>query len=186
MVKQVRRVALLALLAAGAVSGCLFSPEKKAPLAVLPPEYPPAKTPNQALLNMITAYEARDSVGTEAIYDIAYEGSSTDLSAPTPAVVNLTRTDEKHHVGFLLRDSNIASISLDFKPLTWFRLPPDASDPADWAVLQVNSAEVQIQDVNLGTTWQSQNNTMLYTFIPTVTAPGDSLWKIIRWTEVRN
>jgi hypothetical protein len=70
--------------------------------------------------------------------------------------------------------------------LTWFRLPPDASDPADWAVLQVNSAEVQIQDVNLGTTWQSQNNTMLYTFIPTVTAPGDSLWKIIRWTEVRN
>jgi hypothetical protein len=186
MVNQVRRAALLALLAAGALSGCLFSPEKKAPRTTRPPIYLDPTNINQALLNMIAAYEARDSVGTEAVYDGSYQGSSVDLKDPRP-VITLNRDDEKHHVNALKQNPNIASIHIDFGPQsTWNRLPPESGDDPDWAILQINNPKIEVQDVQSGTLFQTPNVNMLYTFKPTVSAPGDTLWAIIRWAEVRS
>jgi len=183
---QFRGAALLSILAAGVLSGCLFSPEKKAPISVPPPFYPAPKNINQALLNMIAAYEARDSVGTENIYDVAYEGVSIDLKDQTPTVT-LNRLDERHHVGRLKLDPNIVSVSLNFGPQSaWVRIPPLGGDPADWAVLQIDQANIQILDILTGITSQAQNNKMTYTFIPTVTAPGDTTWAIRRWEEIRS
>jgi hypothetical protein len=152
-----------------------------------PPPYSEPTSPQNVLFNMIASYEARDSVQTAQVYDAAYQGASTDFSSPSPTTLTFTKFDEVHHVGFLRLDPNITSVALDFGPQsTWSRLPPDVSDPADWAVLQINNAQIQIQDINMGTTSQAQNNMMLYTFIPTVAAPGDTTWKIVRWTEVKN
>lgn len=185
MVIQVRNVALLSILAAGALSGCLFSPERKAALSTPPPIYPEAKNIKQALTNMIAAYEARDSVGTEAIYDVNYQGTSVDLADPRPTLT-LSRVDERHHVATLKLDPNIVSVNLNFGPqAAWTRIPPDALDPQDWAVIQIDQANIQILDINSGTTFQAQNNKMTYTFIPTVAAPGDTTWKIRRWEEIR-
>jgi hypothetical protein len=150
-------------------------------IAILP------TTPQNTLLLMVEAYVGRDSVATEGIYDVAYEGTSTDLASPTPAVYNLTWFDEKHHVAVLKNNPNIANISVQLGSQTaWRRLPPEAGDPQDWAVLQIDRANIQITDVSSGFLYQAQNNKMLYTFIPTVAAPGDTTWKIVRWTEVRN
>jgi hypothetical protein len=152
-----------------------------------PPPYSEPTSPQNVLFKMIETYEARDSLQTSQVYDDTYEGTSTDFSSPSPTTLTFTKFDEVHHVGFLRLDPNITAISVDFGPQsTWSRLPPDVSDPADWAVLQINNAQIQIQDINIGTTSQAQNNMMLYTFIPTVAAPGDTTWKIVRWTEVKN
>jgi hypothetical protein len=184
---HLRRFTPLLVLASGMLAGCLFSPEKKPPLVADPIEYLEPGTPNAVLQNMVTAYEARDSVATAVVYDVAYEGTSTDLASPTPAVYNLTWFDEKHHVAVLKNNPNIANISVQLgSQTTWRRLPPEAGDPQDWAVLQIDQANIQITDVNTGFLYQAQNNKMLYTFIPTVAAPGDTTWKIVRWTEVRN
>jgi hypothetical protein len=174
----------LALALAIAITGC----DKKQDGGGLGPGPQPQPLPNSpttTLLNMITAYEGRDSVGTEAVYDVAYEGTSVDLADPRPTIT-FTRSDERHHVGILKLEPNIVGVSLNFGPQSaWVRLAPNASDPPDWAVLQIDQANIQILDINTGTTHQAQNNRMTYTFIPTVAAPGDTTWKIRRWEEIR-
>jgi hypothetical protein len=188
MAMHLRRFAPLLVVTAGLVTGCLFSPEKKPPLPVVPFEYLRPSTPNAVLQNMKEAYERRDSVQTAEIYALGYEGTSTDLASPTPAVYNLTWFDEKHHVAALKLNTDIASISVDLGPQgTWLRLSPEPTDPPTWAVVQIQQANIQVNDVNSGFLYQSQNNKMLYTFAPyDVPAVGDTLWNIIRWTEVRN
>ncbi len=184
MVIQVRNAAILSILAIGVLSGCLFSPEKKAPISTPPPEYPAPRNVNQALLNMIAAYEARDSVGTEAIYDVNYQGSSVDLADPRPTIT-LSQIDERHHVAVLKLDPNIVSVTLNFGPQSsWIPIPPNVGEE-DWKVLQINSANIEIRDANTGTTFQSQNNKMVYTFIPHVSTSGDTTWAIRRWEEIR-
>jgi len=147
---------------------------------------PVPSTPRIALANMVRAYEARDSVETLAVYDPTYEGRSTDLASPRPDIV-FNRADEIHHVRALHDNPDIVSVAVEFgPPSTWFRLPPDNTDPSDWAILQINSANVEIMDIGTATLHQAKNSMMLYSFKPTVAAPGDTTWKIIKWTEVRN
>ncbi|MEK7315177.1 MAG: hypothetical protein AAB011_03275, partial [Candidatus Eisenbacteria bacterium] len=143
-------------------------------------------SPQNVLQNLISAYTTRDSVETAAVYDATYEGTSTDLSASTP-VLTFTRADEIRHVGVLMLSRNIVTVFLDLgSPANWQRLPANASDPADWAVVPIPASTIRIEDIGSATTWDTSNQPMEFTFKPTVTAPGDTTWKVVRWTEFAN
>lgn len=139
-----------------------------------------------ALLNLLTAYQTRDSVKTALLYDDAYTGSSIDPSGLIGDFA-FTKADEIRHVGQLRLDPNIVSVLVDFGPQSsWLRLPADASDPPEWARIQINASIVRVDDIQSSTTYEASNNPMLYDFKPTVAAPGDTTWTIVRWTEFAN
>jgi len=140
-------------------------------------------SPQNVLQNLIFAYAKRDSVETAAVYDSTYQGTTTDLSSPTP-VLTFTKADEVRHVGRLKLDINLVSVFVDLgSPSTWQRLPAYVSDPPDWAIITIANETVRIEDIARATTWNISNNTMEYKFKPTVAAPGDTTWTIVQWSE---
>jgi hypothetical protein len=85
-------------------------------------------------------------------------------------------------------DPYIIAVSIDLGPPDlWNRIPPDAGDPPDWAVIQINKGLISIVDINNNTTYEAQKNTMVYTFkpMPDASSPRDTTWRIVRWTEIR-
>jgi hypothetical protein len=151
-----------------------------------PIQYPPPSSPQNVLLNLIKAYTSRDSVGTAAVYDAAYQGTSSDPGAPQP-IVQFGKDDEVHHVGRLKLDPNIVSVFLDLGPAsTWQRFGPSASDPPGWAIIPIPASRIEIQDSSTNTRYEATNNIIEYTFKPTVNAPGDTTWTIVKWTEFAN
>jgi hypothetical protein len=181
--RLMRLLTLSLLIAAIATAGCIFSPEKKPPKPVIPFEYAGFFAPQATLLTMIQAYTRRDSVETALVYDDNYQGESID---PSGIVGNftVTRLNEIRHVGRLKLDPNIVSVDLDFgNQSSWSRIPPDASDPAEWAQIQINFATIHVDDISQST-FESSNQTLSYKFKPYATAPAETTWKIIRWSEI--
>lgn len=164
-------------------AGCLFSPDQKPPKPVVPFEYAGFFAPQATLLTMIQAYERRDSLKTAEVYDTDYNGSSIDPSGIV-GNFNLSRLDEIRHVGRLKLDPNIVSVQLDFgNQASWARIPPDAADPSEWAQIQINFASIRVDDIG-SSTFESTNQALSYIFKPYVNAPGDTTWRIVRWTEI--
>jgi len=152
----------------------------------IPFQYLPPISPQNVLQNLISAYTNRDSVETAAVYDSTYQGTSIDPSAPTP-VLNFTSADEIRHVGVLQLNNNIVTVFVDLgAPANWQRLPANASDPADWAVIPILFSRIRLEDISTATTWETSNQQMEFTFKPTVAAPGDTTWTVVRWTEIAN
>lgn len=156
----------------------------------VPPKYLAPISPQNTLQNLISAYTRRDSVETGVIYDSNYQGTSTDPSAPTP-VSTFTKADEIRHVGRLKLDANIVSVFVDLgSPTTWQVLDGNASDPPGWKVIQVTSQTVRIEDISTFHTWEARNNVIEYTFkpdsIPGAPAAEDTVWSVVRWTEIAN
>lgn len=154
------------------------------------PKYLAPISPQNTLKNLISAYTWRDSVETGVVYDGDYQGTSANPSAPTP-VSTFTRADEIRHVGRLKLDANIVSVFVDLgSPTTWQVLDGNASDPPGWKVIQIASQTVQIEDISTFTTWVSRNNLIEYTFkpdsIPGAPAAEDTVWSVVRWTEIAN
>lgn len=140
-------------------------------------------SPQNVLENLVTAYNNRDSIQTRAVYDSFYVGTSTNPSAPEP-IPSFSRADEIHHVHRLHDDTNIVSVSLDLgQRSAWQRLPADASDPPDWAVIPIQYALVRIEDVSNSTTYEANRSVMEFRFKPRVTAPGDTTWTVVGWDE---
>jgi len=177
-----RTVLVLLALFLALATGCIFSPERKPPTKTKPPEYLPPNSPTNVLQNLIESYTGRDSVETELVYDIAYQGTSNDPSAPGGAY-QFTRASEVRHVGALKLSRDIVSISLDLGPvLSWQVLPGNASDPPDWVIIPIPASTVQINDVAHNTVYESVNRVIEYTFKPTVVS-GETVWTVVRWTE---
>ena len=152
----------------------------------IPFRYLPRTSPQNVLQNLISAYTRRDSVETAVVYDATYLGTSTAPSAPTP-VSTFTRADEIRHVGVLKLSNNIVSLFVDLgSRASWQRLPANANDPADWAVIPILMSTIRIEDISSFTTWETSNQLMEFTFQPSVAAPGDTTWTVVRWTEVAN
>jgi hypothetical protein len=169
-----------------AVSGCGKNSVAPEAAGVTPFQYLPPNSPQNVLQNLVSAYVRRDSVATAAVYDSTYQGTSTMPSAPIP-VLEFTRADEIHHISALQQNRNVVSLSVDLgPPSTWQRLPADASDPADWAVIPIQFFRVEIRDAGTGMVYMATNNLMEYAFRPRVIAPGDTTWTVVRWIELAN
>ncbi|HET9939987.1 MAG TPA: hypothetical protein VFR25_02695 [Candidatus Eisenbacteria bacterium] len=136
---------------------------------------------------LILSYQSRDSTEYDSLYASSYIGTSTNLNAPPG---NQTSTfhlaDEAAHIAALAKSTTISSIVLDLGPSsTWTRLPSDDVTHPEWAMIQIGAGNFHGEISDGGTSWSIQSiNPMIFAFTPTVAAPGDTTWKIIRWTEV--
>jgi hypothetical protein len=184
--RLIRVAAALLMVAALLATGCIFSPDRKPPSKPKPIDYEDPISPQNVLLNLIEAYTNRDSVGTAAVYDASYQGTSSDPGAPQP-IVQFSKDDEVRHVGRLKLDPNIVSVFLDLGSApTWQRLDGSVSDPPGWAVIPIPASRIEITDNSINTKYEAVNHIIEYTFKPTVGAPGDTTWTVVRWTEFAN
>lgn len=183
---RVNRILPLLLVSCIALaSGCIFSPDKKPPKVTPPIEYEPPISPANVLMNLVKAYNGRDSVATKAVYNENYQGTSTDPSQPTP-IVQFTRASEVSHVKNLHDNPDIVSVLLDLgQPGTWQVLPPNASDPPDWVIINTNFQRVEITDGSQQATYLSSNQQLEWAFKPDTTG-STTTWTVIRWTERTN
>ncbi len=173
----------LLVIALALMSGCIFSPDRKAPSATPKPLKILAPiSPQNVLSNLVTAYVARDSAETDSVYYVNYRGESPDLAIP------YSRSDERRHVGRLKLDPNIVTVLLDLgSPLTWQVLDSYVADPPGSKIITITSQTVRIEDIFQAKTWLTTNQTMEYVFIP-IPVPGapadqDTTWKVYRWKE---
>ena len=173
---------VVAVMAAAVLGGC--GSDDDGPVKPPPPTgYPERTSPQNVLEAMQMAYTARDSNETKQVYDSSYVGTSTDFNDPVPSVATFRYADEIRHVAVLARTSTIVSIVLDLglRP-SWTRLPSDDPSHPEWAMIQINNFRLDVYD---GSTLYaaSSTNPMTFTFRPMTTAPPDTTWTIVRWTE---
>jgi hypothetical protein len=168
-------------------AGCIFSPKKDDGGVVVPPPppYPLLTSPEAVLLAMQLSYQARDSVEYKQLYDEGYQGTSQDLNDPPGSQITAFRkADEVAHVAALRRSPGISTVVLELGPeVSWTRLSSDDVSHPEWAQIQIPNWRIDIYD-NATLYTATSTNPITYTFAPTAVAPGDTLWKIIRWVEI--
>ena len=176
---------MVALMAAAVLGGCSGdddkNPTKPPPVGIVEPI-----SPQNVLHNLLLSYQNRDSTEYKSIYDSSYTGTSTDLNDPPGSqLLTFRYADEVAHIAALARSTSIISVVLDFGPSSsWTRLASEDPSHPEWAVIQVAYVHGEINDVAT-TVYSFQSvNPMIFAFTPTVAAPGDTTWKIIRWTEI--
>lgn len=169
-------------------AGCIFSPDHGDEKVKPPPQYPRLDTPLNVLSALQLAYQNRDSVEYEQLYDSSYVGTSTDLNDPPATQVStFRRADELIHIGALQHSTTISQVVFDLGPqTTWTRLSSDDPSNPDWAQIQIGRGNLRIEIYDGATLYSVQSiNPVTFTLKPTPTgAPNDTLWKIIRWNEV--
>jgi hypothetical protein len=170
----------VAVMAAAVLGGCGSDDDPMKPPPG--PSYPALTSPQHVLEALLLSYQSRDSTEYDSLYDHNYVGTSTDLN--DNVISTFLFNDEIGHMRALARSTTISSIVLDFGPLSsWTRLASDDPSHPEWAVVQIPSSRGDIYDGQTSYTFQPINP-MTFAFTPTVAAPGDTTWKIIRWTEV--
>lgn len=186
---MLRALVFAAVLAAVAfaVGACGNDPVKPKVTGPPPgPAYPVPRSPAIVLQNLVSAYDGRDSIEIGALYDVNYQGSSTDPSR-VPPTINFTRTDEIHHVHRLKTDPNVLNVSLDLGPTgSWVRYPGNVTDPPGAAVIPIPQFNLTLYDTGSGAFYSTKPCSVEFAFRPTVSAQNDTTWTVIRWTEVAN
>ena len=170
-------------------AGCIFNPDTGdgGGGGGGTPQYPKLDSPANVLDALRQSYAARDSNEYKQLYDSSYVGTSQDLNDPPGTVVSTFRyADEVAHMAALQRSSTITNVLFDIGGFAqWQRLPSSDVSHPDWADITINSTHIEIND-GLTTYIVQSNAPVTFTFIPKVSAPGDTLWKIVRWNEVGN
>ena len=180
-----RRVALgVAVVVAALVGGCGGDDGPTEPQNT---GYPERSTPQNLLMALTMSYEAGDSVETKQLYDSSYVGTSTDLNDPPGSQTRtFTYADEVAHVAALARTPSISNVVMDLGPSSsWTRLPSDDPSHPEWALIQIGAGNWRVEIYDGQTLYSAQStNPMTFAFKPTVAAPPDTTWRIVRWTEV--
>jgi hypothetical protein len=151
------------------------------------PGYPERNTLEHVISALVLSYQARDSMETKQLYDSSYVGTSQDLSDPPGSQIStFGYSDEIRHVATLAQTATISTVVMDLGPASsWTRLSSDDVSHPEWAMIQIPSYHIEIYDGASSTMYLAQSpNPMTFAFNPTVTAPGDTLWRIVRWNEI--
>lgn len=184
---SLRRPLLYVLIPLAAFVGCIFDPKDPPPIPPPPPfQYPDLSTPQNVILNLRYSWERKDSVRTKEIYDDSYQGESTDNDLVRYVY---TKGDEVTTVGGLAKDQNVQRVTFSLSPVnTWIRFSY-SSDPAGWAVIQLQGYSIQVDDAVHGTLIASEvpGSSFEFKFVPTLdsSSPTDTTWKIVHWKETR-
>lgn len=183
-------LAIACLAAVTALGGCIFSPEKSPPKGKDPIVYVANEYPDRVLYNLVLAYANRDSVNYLKLLDYAYEGTSEDLTDGTS--VRLFNADERDHIQAFAEATTITKVFFTLgSESSWNRLQSDDPIHPEWAVIQITGSQflLQIDDNQQGTLLvQDPQDTHVFKFSPTLNATSqtDTLWKLVRWEEIRN
>ncbi len=173
-------------------AGCIFSPDKGDGGGPPPPPsyYVPAR-PDLVLQNLITAYQRRDSTVYKTIYDLDYEGKSTNPADPNPAtqVSTFSWDSEVRHLANMARATTISQVVMDLGSATqWIREPSDNLAHPEYALIQLQNVHIQVFVGNdVYNVKQDSGEIFQFRFKPTTpaaTSSSDTLWTIISWTEV--
>lgn len=185
---------LLSAFALSALSGCIFSPDRGGGGPPKPPPtYPIRKDPQQALENMRTAYEARDSAEYRKVFvqlgapGEPYVGSSYDVndSIPGNQLGTFTIVEEEQHIKKLAESRDIYRISLSFGSKgTWKRYGATGPSSELWAEIVISNPVLELDDSKSSYAFNS-NETFTYQFSPDTSSasPTDTVWSIVRWYE---
>ena len=168
------------------MSGCIFSPKKKPPIVIPPPDYPKLINPFAVLEALRLAYGARDTNEIKLLYDKDnnYLGTSIDPSDGSSLTFNWN--DEVAHVAALARHTSITSVTISYPP-SLVRYT-DLADPPGWASIELlrgSGYNVEINDYPTSYFLKSDVRTE-FKFIPKTpdaSSSTDTTWKIIRWSE---
>ena len=183
-IRLVMSCAILPLL----IFGCIFSPkraENKPPPP--PPVYLAPTSPQNVLENMLAAYVHRDSVEYKLVFDQAlYVGESTDQTTQPITSDSLRWGDEARHISRLARDPDILRIDLQFPPSqSWITYPSGfVDDPPGSVSMTITRPTLTLYTSTNGDYMLGGVGQFEYRFAPTVSG-GETTWKIIHWTEVR-
>src|SRR5712671_5405190 len=151
-----------------------------------PPKYPPRTTPRRAVEYLRAAWENRDSTRADTVYTADYQGTSTDQSDPIPSTLSFAKSDEVRAIGGLQLDPVITTVSLDFHDSTTWITESFPGDPPDWVVVTVpNKPTILVTKSNAADLKVTGTDRFEFKTQP-VTAGGQTLWQIVRWTEVHN
>jgi hypothetical protein len=179
-------VAILALALAALLAGCgkekLTNPTPKP----APDPYPKLVNPFSVLDALRIAYEARDTTEIKLLYDAAYQGSSLDLTDPSPVTILFTKADEVAHVAKLATTKTISDISLTpAQSLIRFHT---GGDPPGWTTILNPFATLDVYEAAVDRKVTFAGEMTIFKFVPNAPDPSlpDTTWKIVRWMEVRN
>lgn len=148
----------------------------------VPQPYPVRSTPQNALLYYKAAWENRDSTRVDSVLADDYAGASTDLSGTS----TFSKADEIRIMRRMHEDPNVTGVVVDLRnPATWIR-QSYAGDPPDWIALDLPSPRIEVFYV-FDEILADQSTFMEFKFRPASPArasPTDTLWSIVRWTEL--
>ena len=191
-VRLMRFTVVPALVAASILSGCGSKDNPVKPSNPSGPTYLIRSTPQNVLTNLEEAYSKRDSVETKALYDPSYAGTSQDLNDPPGTTPNFfTYSDEVSHVSALAYSPTISSVYLSFGPAaSWTRLESNDPSHPEWAAIEIAGSNFRIECTDGANMWQAGGSNEFLEFMfkpstPESTSPTDTLWRIVRWREVR-
>jgi hypothetical protein len=170
------------------IAGCIFSPEKGGHTIIPPEVYGTPSTPEKVLTNLKVTYEGRDSVLYKAVYDSSYIGSSTaNPGAPEQVSLEFTYSDEIASLAGMARSTTITRVSLDLGGNYVRQASDDLAHP-EYATIQTGTYRIEVVDgVNDWRAFAGAGDFIQFTFKPTTPAPSsstDTLWSIVRWTEI--
>ena len=180
----------LAVGSAALILGC-SEDESLPPLNRPPPPSAAMASPQEVLGAYRVAYESRDSLVVRDLFDPAYVGTSTDLTDPPGSqVLTFHYADEVAHVAALRRTPSVTGVICQLgAPVSWTRLSSGDATHPDWAMIQLVGASIKVE-INDGASFLQAggpSETMSFQFSPTpdMTSVTDTVWKIVRWDEVR-
>jgi hypothetical protein len=137
-------------------------------------------------MDYVTAWENRDSSRVDSVLADDYQGTSTDLASGTPEVLTFTRSDEIRAVHGLRDDANLTLVDVNLGPSGSWTRTSYIGDPPDWAVMITPHVQVILRFVNgdevVVNPAQTSNEFKLK---PVATLP-DTIWEIVRWSEMHN
>ena len=134
--------------------------------------------------------EPMDRALTQAafsVYSPATAGTFTWNAAST--VLTFTHDDEVKHIAGLRKDPDVSNITFNLGlPDSWVRESSSNAAHPEWAQITLSrgislSLQKGPTEYILGT-----DDFFVFQFSPTTPAPGsqsDTLWQIVRWTEIK-
>jgi hypothetical protein len=149
----------------------------------VPSPYPIRSSPENAVLYYKAAWENRDSTRIDSVVAADYVGTSSLHGSPLP---DFSQADEIRAVGGIELDPEVFGVSINLgSPSLWIR-QTYASDPAGWIALDLPHVDVRVYttSADLVANTATFMEFKLRPTTPAPTSPTDTLWSIVRWTEI--
>jgi hypothetical protein len=152
-----------------------------------PPPPPPVRdTPANAVEYLRLAYENRDSTAADTVLADDYQGNSTDHGTTT-TTLSFVKSDEIRALHGLKDDLEITKIGMNWGTPTSWILDQYAGDPPDWVVVKISAPNILVQKTTGSDLAVSSTNLTTFEFkTKPVVSGSQTLWEVVRWTEIHN
>jgi hypothetical protein len=148
-----------------------------------PAVYPPRDSPVNAVEYLRVSWQERDSTRADSVLAADYQGTSTEVGS-SPSTLSFVKSDEIRALHNFKDDNSVTKVTMDFGPTgSW--IPEIRPDHPDWVVVPIRQFTILINR-NSGSddAVSSSNSTTIEFKTRPVTSGSQTLWEVVRWTEV--